>query len=332
MRINVLGAGWYGCHLAAALLEDGHDVEIVENANHIFAGASGGNPARLHIGPHYSRSGSTRAACQSLFAAFMQKYGIFTRAVPTNIYAIAAVDSLVDFQTYCKVLRGEIEFITVHHPSDFGLRQIEGAILCGERHILINDAREHFERILDGRIRYGIKDVDDAEDDTDLVLDCTFCSHDDEGIDRFEPCVTGLLEGPADRAVTIMEGGFGSIYPWDPRDGLSSITNATLTPFSKTIRSWVDARELLDSVSKKDAISRCEQMLKRMAWHWPEAMDRYRVVDYRLSIRAMPKSAADARLVDIVRSGPKTLRIRAGKIASIFGAEKAIKEMIAEMQ
>ena len=96
MKIRVLGAGFYGCHIARALLRDGHSVEVHEIAPHIFAGASGAIPARLHIGCHYPRSRLTRAACLDHREAFMAEYGFLTRAVPVNLYAIAANHSLVD--------------------------------------------------------------------------------------------------------------------------------------------------------------------------------------------------------------------------------------------
>jgi hypothetical protein len=42
----------------------------------------------------------------------------------------------------------------------------------------------------------------------------------------------------------------------------------------------------------------------------------------------MPRSAADARLVDVVRVGERALRVRAGKIDAIFHAERLVREMI----
>lgn len=332
MRILILGCGWYGSHLAASLINDGHDVEVHESSSGIFSGASGSNPARLHIGPHYPRSAETRAACQSLYHDFMREYGRFTRAIPTNIYAIAAQDSLLDFGTYRTVLKDGIEFITIHSPEDFGLTGIEGGIICGERHILIDDVRRHFVSLLDGRVKFNVPpgQVDDAR--ADMVIDCSFCANDETNIDRFEPCIMALLEGPVDRSVTVMDGLFGSVYVWNPSQKLSSLTSASLTPLSKTCRTWKEAREILDSLTQQDAAERCEAMLTQMAKYWPEVRDRYRAVDYKLSIRAMPRSAADSRMVDIVRSGPKTLRIRAGKIASVFEAERSIKDTISSAQ
>lgn len=328
MRIRVLGAGFYGCHIATALLKAGHDVEVHEKAQHIFAGASGGIPARLHIGPHYPRSRLTRAFCQEHMSAFMAAYGHMTRGVPVNLYAVAEHDSLIDFAGYVQVLRGEIEFITVAKPEEFGLRNVEGAIQCGERHIVTRLARAHFERELAGRVRFGVTTQCVDDPGWDATVDATFCANDSAGIDRYEPCVTALLEGPTEKAVTIVDGAFGSVYPFDEDMGLSSLTSAKFTPFSKECRTWAEARALLDSLNVATVKARGEAMLEQMAHFWPAVRAQYRIVDHRLSIRAMPRSGADARLVDVVRVGERALRIRAGKIDAILHAEQVVREMI----
>src|SRR5690606_37549255 len=146
----------------------------------------------------------------------------------------------------------------------------------------------------------------------DLTIDCTFAANDSENIDRYEPCVVGLLQGPVNKAVTIMDGWFGSLYPWNERIGLSSLSSASLTPFSKTCRTYAEAKSLLDGVTRADAERRVNAMFEQMEHFFPEILE-YDVVDHLLSIRAMPRSGADARLVDVVRVGERALRIRAGK-------------------
>ena len=327
MKIRVLGGGWYGCHVATALLAAGHDVELHEIADRLFAGASGANPARLHLGFHYPRSRLTRAACQEHHAGFMARYGRLTRAVPVNLYAVAARDSMVDFGTYCQVLRGEVEFVTVE-PAEFGLTDVEGAVLTGERHIVVDDARTWFETALAGRVRLATPPGDLDDPLWDWTIDCTFCANGAAGVDRYEPCLTVLLEGPADRAVTVMDGPFPSIYPWDEAHGLSSLTSASLTPWSKTCRSWAEAKALLDGLTAADVAKRAHDMLRQAAGFWPAAADLYRIADHRLAIRAMPKSGADARLVDVARAGLRTVRIRAGKIDAILHAGELVAEAI----
>jgi hypothetical protein len=118
---------------------------------------------------------------------------------------------------------------------------------------------------------------------------------------------------------------------WDEDQGLSSLTSATLTPFSKTCRTYAEAQDVLRGVSARDALDRAEQMMAQMERFYP-AIRQYKYADCRLSIRAMPRSAADARLVDVVRVGERVIRVRAGKIDAIFHAERIVKDMIAGMQ
>lgn len=328
MKIRILGGGWYGSHLCLHLLRAGHDVALFEVADRLFSGASGGNPARLHIGPHYPRSKLTREACRLHYAEFMSVYGSLTHAILTNIYAIAAYDSLVDFGTYTQVLEKEIEFIRIN-PEEYGLRNCEGAILCGERHILIDMARAYFTERLAGVTRFGQHFSQSSEKEWDWTIDCTFCANDSQNIDRFEPCVTGLLQGPTDRAVTIMDGPFGSIYPWNEKENLCSLTSAKFTPLSKTCSTYPAAREILDSASESDIHDRCQMMIRQMGEYWPASRSLFELVDWKLSIRAMPRSSSDTRLVDVICMGDRWLRVRAGKIDAIFHAARRVDELIA---
>jgi len=328
VRIRILGGGLYGSHVSLALIRDGHDVELHESAASLFTGASGNMPARLHLGPHYPRSRLTRAACQDHFAKFMATYGHLTRGVPVNIYAIADKLSLVDFGNYCQSLKDEIEFIRIAKPEEFGLKNVEGAILTGERHLVIREARRYFTDMLKGATRFETPASAHGEDEYDLTVDCTFCAQESAGVDRYEPCVTGILRGPTDFALTVMDGGFGSIYPFDPADSTCSLTNARLTPLTKNCGSYAEAKEILDLLLDDSMRIRCEQMLEDMEHFYPAVRERYELVDWRKAIRAMPLSGADARLVDVVRVSPKTLRIRASKLDAIFYAEDVVMEAI----
>lgn len=332
MRVRILGGGWYGCHLAVALLKWGYEVELAEKALSLFAGASGANPARLHLGFHYPRSKVTRALCQEQHAEFMNVYGHFTRTIPTNVYAIAEDDSKVDWGTYCQVLRGEVDFIPLECPSDMGFQHLEGAMLTGERHIVISQVRQHFDYIL---ARHKVLGGACVETDRafDLVIDCTFAAQDPLGIDRYEACVTGLLKGPTNMAVTIMDGPFPSIYPWDEAENLCSLTSASLTPMAG-YKTYDEAQAFLRNVSEDFLIVQCREMIRQMQNYWPECEDRFELFGYKTAVRAMPRSGADSRIVDFVElpkhSGEDTrrLRVRAGKIDAILYAEKLLKEFL----
>lgn len=325
MRIRVQGAGVYGCHIASALITSGHHVEVHEIGTKIMGGASGNIPARLHQGFHYPRSRMTRAACQEHSAAFMATYGHLTRAVPINIYAIAKDESLVDYDQYVRTLAGEVPFIEIADPAEFGLTNCEGAVLTGERHIVTDLMRDHFKTVLAGHVLYGVN-PGDFDDEYDFTIDCTFCANSEAGIDRYEPCLVLLMEGQTDKAVTFMDGPFCSAYPWNEDKGLCSLSSAKWTPFSKSCKTYAEARDIIANISREERRARGVSMIEAMAHHYPAIRD-YKVIDDMLSIRAMPLSGADSRLVDVRRDG-STIRIRAGKIDAILHAEIAVREII----
>lgn len=332
MKIAVLGAGWYGCHIAKHLLTLGYEVKVYEVRESVFAGASGNNPARLHLGWHYPRSRLTRAACQEHVAEFMTEYGRFTRAIPTNVYAVAAHDSLVDAGTYWQTMSAELDGVPMD-PAALGLENVEAAYLTNERHILVANASAFFRERLAEHLVTGVEarafgDPTPKKFGADALVDCTFCANDEVNIDRFEPCLTFWLQGPTDRAVTIMDGAFPSIYPRDPWTGTSSLTSASLTPLSKTCRTYAEAAAVLAGLPADDAWKRGWEMMMQMERFWPGARDSYRIIGYGAAIRAMPRSGADARLVDVIEVGYRHYRVRAGKIDAIFHAARMVADLV----
>ncbi len=305
---------------------DGHDVEIHEIADRMFAGASGAIPARIHRGFHYPRSAATRAASNAHYQEFKEHYGKFTKGVPVNLYAIAAGESMIDFETYRKILKDSVEYVTIEHPEEFGLQNVEGALLTGERHIVIDDVRSHFESLLKDHVI--LNRAPDGEGDFDWTIDATFCANQNIGVERYEPCLVVILKnGEVSKAVTIMDGPFPSLYPWNEEKGLSSLSSAQWTPFTKTITDYQQARAFLDSLTVEETALRGEQMIESMARFYPAVRD-YEVVDYKTSIRAMPFSNSDSRLVEVVQTDPTTIRIRAGKIDAVIQAEREVRDIL----
>lgn len=332
MKIAILGGGWYGAHLSSVLVHE-HDVELHEIREDFFMGASGSNPARLHLGFHYPRSALTRAHCLAHNSSFMAVYGPLTEPVFTNIYAVAAEDSNVDYGTYLAAMRQSgVPLLEIDRPDDWGLRNVEGAVLTGERHIVIDRARAHFRTILGHcAVLQSTLTIDDLLADFDLIIDCTFSALTAADIDRYEPCITGILKGDPSIALTIMDGPFPSIYPWDQRFGLSSITSALHTPLSKQCHDYEIAQVILSSYDERARLDVVDAMVRQIAQYWPAVFGRYEIAGAKVGIRAMPKSKSDARLCTVKRDGDKVLRVRAGKIDAIFHAEALVAEAIREM-
>jgi hypothetical protein len=126
-----------------------------------------------------------------------------------------------------------------------------------------------------------------------------------------------------------MDGPFPSLYPWDEEKGLCSLTSALLTPLSKECSSRAKAEVVLEEYAISCNVEgRCARMIEQMAHYYPAVADDYRLEGYKLAIRAMPLSGADARLVDVVRTGEHELRVRAGKLDAVFYAEDVVREMM----
>jgi hypothetical protein len=251
----------------------------------------------------------------------MHHYGDFTRGIQTNIYAIAKYDSMVDYANYVQVLKGEIQFIEIENPVEFGLINVEGAILTGERHILINKVREYFAEKLQNIVEYNTLPPKEFGKD-DILIDCTFCALDAHDIDRYEPCITHIYEGDWTKAVTIMDGQFPSIYPhYEPNT--VSLTSAKFTPISKTCKTYKEAQTGLNQITQEDVIKHAEKSSGLMREYYPSFAE-YKRLDSLLAIRAMPRSGADSRIWKLEKKADNHLIVRAGKIDAIFDAADAV--------
>ena len=94
MKIGVVGGGWNGCHLAIEMKKEGHEVEVFEKLPDIFEGVSGKFGIRLHKGPHYPRSKSTRDSCHASFDKFRDLYPELVIDHEHAIYAQGELDAL----------------------------------------------------------------------------------------------------------------------------------------------------------------------------------------------------------------------------------------------
>lgn len=108
-EVAIIGAGWYGCHIAIALSKN-YKVTLFEKNSSIFSGISGKFGIRIHAGQHYPRSFPTRNSCFSGYNEFCLKYKEFVNDHEYSLYAIARKDadgkpskvSVEHFEKVCK--------------------------------------------------------------------------------------------------------------------------------------------------------------------------------------------------------------------------------------
>ncbi len=92
--VAVIGGGFYGAHIACSLSSlEGYQVTLYEQNKEIFEGISGKFGIRIHAGPHYPRSLSTRKACQHGYEEFVAQYPQLVNWHDHAVYALGKVDA-----------------------------------------------------------------------------------------------------------------------------------------------------------------------------------------------------------------------------------------------
>lgn len=155
-RIAVIGAGWYGSHIASSLAKKGDEVTLFEAKSKIFDGISGSFGTRLQSGPRYPRSYVTRKACQRGSGQFQYIYPELLYEHKWSIYAIGKHDAegrpskvtKEKFKVVCAEggFKGEVE------PHSIGLNpeEIDAAFDFEESSAISGPhLREYFEKLLE---------------------------------------------------------------------------------------------------------------------------------------------------------------------------------------
>ena len=183
VKIAIIGAGWYGCHLGLSFKSLGFDVVIYEKNERVLNDASGNNQFRLHLGFHYARHHGTRIQSRDGFMRFIERYPSLSREVPENIYAVPKYDSIIDFNTYRMIMSSSGLEYQETKENRLMLKGIDGFLHTPERVLLIYNAREYFSERLNKNLRLGeiVSDLQPRDNgvvvngsDYDFVIDCTW--------------------------------------------------------------------------------------------------------------------------------------------------------------
>lgn len=90
MRIAIIGAGFFGHHIAEEIVSryGAAEVDIFEAEPAPLLGAGTTNQCRLHMGFHYPRSSYTIYQSIMGFERFVEKYPEYIHDVSDNLYAV----------------------------------------------------------------------------------------------------------------------------------------------------------------------------------------------------------------------------------------------------
>ena len=333
IKVAIIGAGWYGCHLASSLKDKGFSIKLFEKNSDIFSEASSNNQNRLHLGFHYPRSALTRAQSSRGFKFFKLFYPQFIRSIDINIYSIAQYNSLIDFETYKQIMEySKLKFEDISSCTPVILKNIEGSIYCEEMLINASKIKKYFSENLKNNIELNSK-IDcnklmEIEKNFDFIIDCSWNKVFTEDKFFYEPSIIFKYEknNSLDLALTIMDGKLCSIYPY----GENSITlsDVEYTPLGN-FETSEDAYKTINQISQKQIDIINKKMEEKISYYYPSFKNNYINPIPIFSIKTKSKdNLADHRYSFIKKVNEKTYSVFSGKIDTIFDIEFQILSII----
>lgn len=345
MRIAIIGAGWFGCHIGKRLLDDDHDVTIFEQEESIFKRASGFNSGRLHLGFHYPRSKSTRKQSQEGYERFRSVYGDFCEQVGPNLYLIAKSGSLIDFDSFKAIMHSDkIPFEEVP-PESFGFIDVEGAILTEEMAINQHKAIAYFEQALTSVLKLSTRAIINEsnrgsmtvnDEDFDVCIDCSYLSEPSTNVAAdvcFENIITPLfkpLKSFEEKSFVVMDGDFFSLNPFytNKNDYLYSLYHVTSSVVwvSNNYKEAAEKEVLLKIGNWQEQID-IENLVRSVQSIYPAFSEEFELEGCFYSIRTKRINANANRECSVARDGRK-ITVVSGKINSVFDADAKVLSVL----
>jgi hypothetical protein len=343
MKIAIVGAGFFGHHIAAelAVRYPSSTVDIFEMAQAPLLGAGTINQCRLHLGFHYPRSGYTIYQSVINYDRFLETYGEFLNPVDNNLYAVHR-DGLSTAEQYLAVMDSfSLPYERMEVPKDLFVRPEEISLLLRvpEKSIDVRLVRTRLSERFSGTLHLGIT-IDEIDPTAgrlfsgtgqygpfDFVINATYV---DPNLGLPESKRFGLKHEltalvlaktslPATTAVTIMDGSFVSLYP--AYGGLHTLSSVAHTPFRK----YPNVAELLADYPRREALAVQERVSERIGQHVQEHLGlTYSVKEVWVTAKTkLATDKGDSRVTE-VRRHDRLFSVLCGKIDAVFGASDTI--------
>lgn len=307
-RCLVIGAGWYGCHTARLLKKRGESVHIIDPLG-VMNGSSCRNQNRLHLGYHYPRSKETIRECQLGYDKFITEYGQFVES--TRSYYIIAKDSLTNYEKFSNIF-DPIDRVTRQEitPVILNWEKIQGEVIRTSEKVLNPwKAREFWNRELGGSIIHKIDSF------YDKVFDCTYGQLIPSQNFVYEVCVVGVVKLKVQCesfGITIMDGPYFSLYPYDIANNLYTLTHVVLTPVHKS----GNASEFKISQDEgRKIVAAMEAAARNFIVNYD---DLFEYITFFTSIKTKIPNELDDRSLRYTRHGSRIHSFMGGKITGIF--------------
>lgn len=332
MNILIIGAGWFGCHIAKILHETNINITIVEKENKLFASMSGNNSNRLHRGFHYPRASLTRKQCILGFENFKKEYPFLCKKIKNNFIAIHK-KSKVNFSEYKNIMYSEgLNFKTA--KNQYNLNNIDGIFKCSEELIDFKKAKNFFMNyFISNKINLKLntdfnKMKADLNKEYNFVVDCTACTLKKKYSKNilYEPRITLVYKSKIKNfALMLMDGPFWSIYPQNKN--LYTIGSVTHSRISKAVKSFDKAKNIISKFKKSNLDKKKLDFENQILEDFNNFGKYFTYSGYYLSIATLFNSIDDERPLKIYKN-KKMISVLGGKIDTVVEAGNKIKEII----
>lgn len=334
MKVLVIGAGWYGCHIANYLIQHGVDITLVDKTNSIFAGSSFKNQNRLHLGYHYPRSTETITESILGYNKFKNMYPQLATSFSNNLYFISKEQSYVDISSYICTLREHTNthrFVRLEEIPIHIINVEEPVLEVDEQYINPFKACSFFTE----KLSPYLLDISEADtfnsidsivaacnSDYDLIVNCTYNHLNPIDYEHYELFVTLLyrIDTQTVFGYTVMDGPFFSIYPYDMENKIYTVTSVT---HGVAYKGRHPEYELTES-----QLGSIRQKMEEQILHYiPDWRTISTYVSHYTSWKTKHDTVSDDRSVRYTYDG-STLNIYGGKITGVFEAERIVDRIL----
>ena len=327
--IVIIGAGWYGCHIAK-ILQHKYRIIIIEKNSDIFSGSSYYNQNRLHLGYHYCRDFGTRSLCKNNYERFKTIYNECIDDINDNYYVIAD-KSIIDYNTYLSIYKYEGFDFEILPNTTF--KNIQGNVLnVGEKVVNSQKVKDMFIRDLTNVEfvfnttvtnveNFGNKVIVNGNYECDFLFDCTYNQLNlDTDKYIYELTISLVYEKIGlFGSLTVMDGHFCSLYP--KSDNKYTLTDVEYTPI-KVSTSFDEVNNY--EPTEEEINMRRIKMEEKMIGFYPEFLKNFVFDSYFLSFKTKMISGSDSRNITIKRISKRIVTVNCGKIYGIFDWEDYI--------
>lgn len=334
-NIFIIGTGWYGCHIALYLIKKGYNITIGDKNKHFFSGASSKNQNRLHLGFHYPRSENTIAESYKGYYRFNNIYPELIEGLDLNLYFIHN-KSITSFDTYQEKFNINNNMLLNINTLPFKINNTDNlCINTDEKYINNYKASKYFENYLlpfyihvkNINISYNNNKILLNNNEYDYIINCTnnqFMPFKISNSTIYEAFCSLVykIEFNKTIGITIMDGKFFSIYPYDIPNKLYTITHVKYG-IIKQSNNFTD----IDKIKEID-INNIKQLIEKDVFEvLPDIINICEYKSYFISYKTKYDFVTDDRSLKYFKSD-KYISFSGGKITGIFEMESIIDSLI----